>query len=234
MIPDASTARRHGRCTSPLPLPLPPGETVKRFAEFVLGHRLIICLTWLVLLVAGGATAGVQLLRDGGIGTGVLTPIEVLVPSGEAEAAAGAAADLDGIRTAVVGADNGETAIVDVIPDQETVDSDGTAVVGAVRSALEGATSGEVGVGGAGAAVEDYASAVYDRFPYVLLLIAAITFMLLVRTFRSILLPIKGPGRIGAFPNERSDQDARSGDAPSVAAPDRRDHSDVPEKNQTE
>ncbi|MDQ3475164.1 MAG: MMPL family transporter, partial [Actinomycetota bacterium] len=140
---------------------------------------------------SGPAFDGVQLLRDGEIGTGVLTPIQVLVPSDEGEAAARAAADVEGIRTAVVGADDGNTAIVDVIPDRETVDSDGTAVVGAVRTAVENATSGEVGVGGAGAAVEDYASAVYDRFPYVLLLIAAITFILLVRTFRSILLPIK-------------------------------------------
>lgn len=31
---------------------------MKRAAEFVLGHRLIICLTWLVLLVAGGTAAG--------------------------------------------------------------------------------------------------------------------------------------------------------------------------------
>jgi RND superfamily putative drug exporter len=39
--------------------------------------------------------------------------------------------------------------------------------------------------------VHDYFSAVYDRFPYVLALIASITFVLLVRTFRSLLLPIK-------------------------------------------
>ncbi len=140
---------------------------------------------------SGPAYDGVQLLRDGEIGTGVLTPIELLVPSDEGAAAAMAAADVEGIRTAVVGTDDGETAIVDVIPDRETVDSDGTTVVTAVRAAVESATSGEVGVGGAGAAVQDYASAVYDRFPYVLLLIAAITFVLLVRTFRSILLPIK-------------------------------------------
>jgi len=140
---------------------------------------------------SGPAYDGVQLLRDGGIGTGVLTPIEVLVPADEAEAAARAASDVDGIRTAVVGATDGDTAIVDVIPTVETVDSDGTDVVAAVRSAVQDITSGEVGVGGAGAAVEDYSSAVYDRFPYVLLLISAITFILLVRTFRSILLPIK-------------------------------------------
>ena len=60
-----------------------------------------------------------------------------------------------------------------------------------VRTAVEGAIDGEVGVTGAGATVEDYFSAVYDKFPYVLALIAIITFILLVRTFRSILLPIK-------------------------------------------
>ncbi len=49
----------------------------------------------------------------------------------------------------------------------------------------------EVGVTGAGATVEDYFTAVYDKFPYVLMLIALITFVLLVRTFRSLLLPIK-------------------------------------------
>jgi putative drug exporter of the RND superfamily len=46
-------------------------------------------------------------------------------------------------------------------------------------------------VTGAGATVEDYFTAVYDKFPYVLALIALITFVLLVRTFRSLLLPIK-------------------------------------------
>ncbi|MBA2388933.1 MAG: MMPL family transporter [Geodermatophilaceae bacterium] len=139
----------------------------------------------------GPAYDGVALLRDAGIGTGVLTPIEVLVPTDQGEAAAQAAAGVDGIRTAVVGGTADGTSIVDVIPESETVDSDGTSVVDAVRTAVEAATSGAVGVGGAGAAVEDYGSAVYDRFPYVLLLIAVITFILLVRTFRSILLPIK-------------------------------------------
>jgi uncharacterized membrane protein YdfJ with MMPL/SSD domain len=39
--------------------------------------------------------------------------------------------------------------------------------------------------------VQDYSSAVYDNFPYVLLIIAVITFVLLARTFRSVLLPLK-------------------------------------------
>jgi putative drug exporter of the RND superfamily len=46
-------------------------------------------------------------------------------------------------------------------------------------------------VTGFGASVEDYFSAVYNKLPYVLALISLITFVLLVRTFRSVLLPLK-------------------------------------------
>ena len=86
---------------------------------------------------------------------------------------------------------SGDNAVVDVLPTNATVDSDGTAVVDDVRTAVEHAVGGDVGVTGLGASVEDYFSAVYDKLPYVLALIALITFVLLVRTFRSVLLPLK-------------------------------------------
>ena len=129
---------------------------------------------------------------DGGVGTGVLTPIEVLVDPDQAEAAADAAREVDGVQLAVVGGDAGGTrGRSTCCPSEETVDSSSNEVVDDVRTAVEGAVDGEVGVTGAGATVEDYFSAVYDKFPYVLALIALITFVLLVRTFRSLLLPIK-------------------------------------------
>jgi RND superfamily putative drug exporter len=121
----------------------------------------------------------------------VLTPIVVLVPTDEADTAAEAAAGVDGVRMAAVGAHDGDLAVIEVVPVKETVDSSGNAVVDGVRSSVEQAVDGEVLVTGAGATVEDYFTAVYDKFPYVLALIAVITFVLLVRTFRSILLPIK-------------------------------------------
>jgi RND superfamily putative drug exporter len=132
-----------------------------------------------------------QTLSDGGVGTGILTPIDVLVPASEAAAAAEAARDVDGVQLAVVGTTQGDQALVDVLPTDVTVDSDGTAVVDDVRTAIDEAVTGDVGVTGLGATVEDYFSAVYDKFPFVLALIALITFVLLVRTFRSVLLPIK-------------------------------------------
>ena len=143
------------------------------------------------LTTNGPAFDTVQTLRDGGVGTGVLTPIEVIVPQDQADGARAAAAGVEGVRTAVLGGQAGGTAIVDVLPVQETVDSSGTAVVEAVRGAVTGAVAGPVGITGVGATVADYGSAVYDNFPYVLLIIAAITFLLLVRTFRSVLLPLK-------------------------------------------
>ena len=141
---------------------------------------------------SGPAYTALQQLKAGGVDNGVLTPIEVLVPQAKATAAVRAAASVSGVRTAVLGGTKGGQSVIDVIPVHETVDSTSDNVVNAVRNAVRQATSGgSVGVAGPGAVVQDYFSAVYDNFPYVLLIIALITFVLLVRTFRSVLLPIK-------------------------------------------
>jgi RND superfamily putative drug exporter len=145
---------------------------------------------------SGPAFTVLQQLRAGGVDDGVLTPIEVLVPQGNATAAVQAARAVAGVRTAVPGASKAGQTVIDVIPVHETVDSTSDSVVDRVRSAVQqaigsGSGSGSVGVAGPGAVVQDYFSAVYHNFPYVLLIIALITFVLLVRTFRSVLLPIK-------------------------------------------
>ena len=132
-----------------------------------------------------------QTLNAGGVGTGVLTPLAVLVPAKDAEAAADAARDVEGVQLAVVGAVSGDGAVVDVVPTEATMDSDSAGVVDDIRSAVEPVVDGDVGITGLGATVKDYFTAVYDNFPYVLALIALITYILLVRTFRSILLPLK-------------------------------------------
>ena len=140
---------------------------------------------------SGPAYETLQRLEDGGIGDGVLTPISVLVPESQAQAAIDAAAGVPGVRGAVVGGTEDGFSVVDVVPERETVDSASNDVTDGVRTAVEGAVDGDVGVAGTGAVVQDYFAAVYDNFPYVLALIAVITFILLVRTFRSILLPVK-------------------------------------------
>ena len=98
---------------------------------------------------------------------------------------------VDGVRMAVVTPPGkGGVADVVVVPDHETVDNTSVAVVTAVRNATKD-RPGYDGIAGLGATVQDYQRAVYDNFPYVLALIALITFVLLVRTFRSVLLPLK-------------------------------------------
>jgi RND superfamily putative drug exporter len=143
------------------------------------------------LATSGPAFDAMRMLEDGGVGDGVLTPIELLVPDDQADAAVAAAGGVDGVRMAVAGGSHNGTTVVDVLPTGETVDSASIAVVDRVRTAVDGAIDGSAQVAGTGAVVQDYFRAVYDNFPYVLALIAVITFVLLVRTFRSLLLPIK-------------------------------------------
>ena len=143
------------------------------------------------LATSGPSYEAAQTLQRGGVGTGVFTPIDVLVPEGVAQEAITAANGVDGVQAAVLGGTADGTSVIDVLPVDETVDSASIEVVDDVRTAIEQATGAPVAVTGSGATVEDYFHAVYENFPYVLLLIAVITFLLLARTFRSLLLPAK-------------------------------------------
>jgi RND superfamily putative drug exporter len=133
-----------------------------------------------------------QTLIDGGVGSGVVSPIVLLADNkADAAAIAEAAGKVDGVRASAAYApgSDGRTA-VDVIPEEETVNSSSVKVVDAVTAAAQG-LPGYIGTAGLGATIVDYRHAVYDRFPEVVALIAFITFLLLMRTFRSVLLPIK-------------------------------------------
>ena len=150
-------------------------------------------------LASGGpAYEQLQRLRDGGVPGGVVSPMEVLVTGPDAAASAqevvAKAPGVDGVAGAFAPDDaqwrTGDAALVGVIPSEETVDSTKAHVVDNLKTAISG-VPGVVGVAGVGPTVLDYINAVYKKFPYSLGLIALVTFILLVRTFRSILLPIK-------------------------------------------
>jgi len=150
-------------------------------------------------LASGGpAYEKLQTLRAGGVPSGVVSPLEVLVKgpdlASSAEQAVEASTKVDGVAGAFA-PDNDQWrkdgyALVGVIPANETVDSTEAHVVTRVKESLDG-VPGFVGIAGVGATVLDYINAVYKKFPYSLGLIALVTFILLVRTFRSILLPVK-------------------------------------------
>jgi RND superfamily putative drug exporter len=133
-------------------------------------------------------------LEKGGISTGALTPIEVLAEKDQAASVADRLGKVDGVEHALVstGASSsadGRTVVV-LVPDRETVNSKSVEVVKRVKDAAA-ATPGVVGVAGLGTAQVDFLHAVYGNFPLMLTIIALLTFVLLVRAFRSLLLPLK-------------------------------------------
>ena len=147
------------------------------------------------LATAGPAHEGLVRLRDAGVPTGVLTPIEVLLPHGADPAVAAAhLADLPGVWTAAAPADpawrRGGTALVQVQPRAEPGTRAGQQTVQRVRATVERQAPGAQ-VGGVGAEDLDFTRAVYGRFPLMVAVIAAITFVLLTRAFRSLLLAAK-------------------------------------------
>jgi RND superfamily putative drug exporter len=142
---------------------------------------------------SGEARDGVDALKRGGIGLGVMNPFEALVEDGDPTAVAERFGDVDGVRLAV--APEGDrwrkdgSAIVVVLPDSDTSAAMADTLE-RVRSA-EDDVAGSVRVGGLNATNIDLTNAVYSNFPLMLALITIVTFVLLVRAFRSVLLPLK-------------------------------------------
>ena len=143
---------------------------------------------------AGGAKEALQQLRDSGIGSGVIAPAETLVPEEGADAVRSAQADVPDVHGAV--APEGPEwrrdglAIVTAAPlagDETQAGRD--AVQGLIRAAHE--AHPEARVGGSGPLNADFIDAVYGSFPLMIALISLVTFLLLARAFRSVILPAK-------------------------------------------
>jgi len=144
---------------------------------------------------SGPPRQGVRLLERAGIPTGVLTPIEVYVPPGGSPGRVVAAVSrIPGVRTAVAPGGPSwrrhDRALVAVLPVTDGPSSAGQATVAAVRDGLTRAAPAVL-VGGYGASLVDQVHSLYGSFPYVLAGLAIITFILLARAFRSLLLPAK-------------------------------------------
>jgi RND superfamily putative drug exporter len=147
------------------------------------------------LATSGPAAEGLATLERAGVPAGVLSPIEVLVPAGTDPATAAARlARLPGVRDAVAPAGSDwrrdGTALITLTPFDEPSTSSGRQVVTRVRDTVAAELPG-VRVGGAGAAQIDGLHAIYGKFPLMLGVIATVTFVLLARAFRSLLLPAK-------------------------------------------
>jgi putative drug exporter of the RND superfamily len=142
----------------------------------------------------GDAHVGLVALERSGIGPGPLTPIEMLTPAAAAGQTATATARVAGVHGAVapVGGQwrRDGTALVDAFAVADSSTSDGQHTIDRVRTAAHDLGAG-VRVGGIGAENQDFVNAIYGSFPVMIALIAVLTFLLLARAFRSLLLPLK-------------------------------------------
>jgi len=143
---------------------------------------------------SGAAYQTFQTLEKGGVRTGVLTPMEVLTETDKAQTVADALGRVDGVTRVDVptgpDASVGGRTVVLVFPDRETVNSQSVQVVRDVTGVAD-KTDGVIGVAGLGNAQVDFLHAVYGNFPLMLLIISVLTYLLLARAFRSLLLPLK-------------------------------------------
>ncbi len=146
------------------------------------------------LAQSGHARTGLDMLESSGIGSGALAPFELLTRGNNPDDVAASMASVEGIHGAVA-------------PDSPQWRRGGRSLVNAFGIANPSASAsvdtlhrvqetagdapGTVLVGGTIAENQDFIDAVYGNFPLMILLIGLITFVLLARAFRSIVLPLK-------------------------------------------
>jgi RND superfamily putative drug exporter len=138
---------------------------------------------------AGAAKTALDTLKTSGIGSGPLTPIEILAPSSDAAHLATNLSRLPGIQGATAPSDpswrHGNSAIVDVFTHDNSA-----AALGGVRHLVD-ASDSKASVGGIDAQNRDFISAVYRSLPLMVTLMAIVIFLLLAWALRSLLLPLK-------------------------------------------
>jgi RND superfamily putative drug exporter len=143
---------------------------------------------------SGPAHHQYQTLLAGGVPAGVITPMEVLVHSSSAKATVAALKSVSGVAMVTLpsgssGTIAGQSDVI-VVPTIETVNSATLAPSRNVERVLNN-RAGVVGVTGEGPGQQAFTSAVYGNVPLMLLVLALLTFLLLARALRSVVLAIK-------------------------------------------
>jgi len=142
---------------------------------------------------SGDAIVGRDALTAAGISPGVIKPFDVLVEHGAAPGPIAAKLrTVPGIIGAVAPTGpqwrRGDDSIVEAFPAVDGSSKHIQSIVTRVHTALNGT---DATLGGVAPADRDFVHAVYGNFPYVLGFVVLLTVILLMRAFRSIVLPIK-------------------------------------------
>ena len=138
---------------------------------------------------SGPAREGFDNLQDSSLGQGAMAPFEVVVPAAQADQAATEFAKVDGVvaTTAPEEWSAAGTRIVGVIPAADAYSGEGSEILDRVRAVAPP----EAAVGGSAPENADFVDAVYDNAPLMIGLVLLLTFLLLARALRSLVLPFK-------------------------------------------
>jgi putative drug exporter of the RND superfamily len=138
----------------------------------------------------GTAQQALRTLERADLGAGALTPVELVSDGGARLTAAQRDAlqkQIDGVRAVVSPEDwrRGDTRLSVALLTPDAATDAGQDAVDALRA------SDVAAAGGPSAEDRDLTDAIYAAFPVMVALIALITFLLLARALRSVLLPVK-------------------------------------------
>ncbi len=139
---------------------------------------------------SGDAIVGREALAQAGISAGVMKPFVVLVQRGRPEAVAAKLRATPGIDGAVAPLNwrkDGKS-LVEAFPSSDGASGETKHTISVVKDELEGSGAA---LGGVAAEDRDFVKAVYSNFPFVLGFVVLLSFLLLARAFRSLLLPLK-------------------------------------------
>ncbi|WP_328770060.1 MMPL family transporter [Streptomyces sp. NBC_00286] len=141
---------------------------------------------------SGPGRAGLTALTDSGVPSGTLTSFDVYVPQGTDPAEVAASLrTTDGVY-AVTAPEDEEwrrdgSAVLTVLPSDEGGSAAGEDTIARVVDRVPDGTL----VGGNVTQQIDYVDVTYSAFPWMLAVLSLVTFVMLARAFRSLLLPLK-------------------------------------------
>lgn len=165
------------------------GALVSTATTLVLGQTKADALS-----KTGDAHTGLVALEESGIGVGPLSPFEIVVRAADAPALTGRLTGVAGVHGVVAPPSlawrRSGTALIDVLSTADSNTAAGHDVLTRIRQVAHSQPGGAQ-VGGQAAQNVDFIDAVYGNFPLMVFLIALITYVLLARAFRSLLLPLK-------------------------------------------
>jgi putative drug exporter of the RND superfamily len=192
-----------------------PARRWQSWASLVVRHRLVAAAAGLAILgtllgfatrlsvgeprpgsqaTAGAAYDGLVALQQAGFPDGVLAPVDIVAPDATVSALSRQLTALPGVYATLAAPGpqwhQAGTTVVQVLPAGPTSSPAGKATVSSIRS-LTARISPQALVTGDGPFEADVVSALYSRFPAILGLVAVLSLLLLIRAFRSVVLPVK-------------------------------------------